>query len=545
MPVSKTRPRRPRARSRSTADRLAYDVEAEWSAADLALLAELQAAEELLPDDAPRGLLSVRLSVWTEDTTSPVRQELDLRVLAREMGVRVVGVASDLNVSATKVPPWKRKQLGDWLNNRAPEFDVLLFWKLDRFVRRLSDLGTMIRWCDKHHKNLVSKNDQIDLTTTAGQVMVTIIGGIAEIETANTSVRVTSLWDYTKTQSEWLIGKPVWGYYIDEDDAGNLILSIDPEIHRALHWCRNRALRGGSANRMRNTLVRAGLATESLKTSSLLRIFRNPALMGYRTEIDQATKKAVPVLDRNGNPIKVAEGIFTEDEFATFGVALDSRSRKKVAQPSGDTKFLGVMVCEDCTTNITVKTTRNKWGTYPYLRCQKCKGGGMGIPNPMEVYEEVVTNVLDAIGDFPVQTREYAQGGSARAEQKRLQDSVAYYMTGLEPGGKFTRTRFTKEQAEQTLDTLLEKLEAIDPASTQDRWVYVHNGRTFREQWETTGIQGMAADLVRVGIKCIVTRTKSPDDGAKAVKLKLQIPKDVRARLVIRTDEFAEEFEGK
>ncbi|MFB8199420.1 recombinase family protein [Kitasatospora purpeofusca] len=544
MPVSKTRSRRTRSRSRSAADRLAYDVEAEWSAADLALLEELHAAEALLPEDAPRGLLSVRLSVWTEDTTSPVRQELDLRVLARQMGVRVVGVASDLNVSATKVPPWKRKQLGDWLNNRAPEFDVLLFWKLDRFVRRLSDLGTMIRWCDKHHKNLVSKNDQIDLTTTAGQVMVTIIGGIAEIETANTSVRVTSLWDYTKTQSEWLIGKPVWGYYIDEDDAGNLILSIDPEIHRALHWCRSRALRGGSANRMRNTLVRAGLATESLQTSSLLRIFRNPALMGYRTEIDRATKKAVSVLDRNGNPIKVAEGIFTEDEFATFGAALDSRSRKKVAQPSGDTKFLGVMICEDCATNITVKTTRNKWGNYSYLRCQKCKGGGMGIPNPMEIYEEVVASVLDAIGDFPVQTREYAQGGSARAEQKRLQDSVAYYMAGLEPDGKFTRTRFTKEQAEQTLDTLLEKLEAIDPESTQDRWVYVHNGRTFREQWEFTGIQGMATDLVRVGVKCVVTRTKNPDDGAKTVKLKLQIPKDVRARLVIRTDEFAEEFEG-
>lgn len=33
-----------------------------------------------------------------------------------------------------KVPPWKRKELGDWLNNRAPEFDEILFWKLDRFV---------------------------------------------------------------------------------------------------------------------------------------------------------------------------------------------------------------------------------------------------------------------------------------------------------------------------------------------------------------------------------------------------------------------------
>lgn len=91
-------------------------------------------------------------------------------------------------MSATKVPPWKRKQLGDWLNNRSPEFDELLFWKLDHFVRCLSDLSTMIEWSLKRG-NLVSKNDSLDLTTTAGKIMVTIIGGIAEIEAANTSTR--------------------------------------------------------------------------------------------------------------------------------------------------------------------------------------------------------------------------------------------------------------------------------------------------------------------------------------------------------------------
>ncbi len=100
-----------RTRTRAATDRGLYSVDAEWSEADLALLRQLKKTEALLPDDAPRALLSVRLSVLTDDTTSPVRQELDLRLLARERGCRVVGVASDLNVSATKVPPWKRKEL--------------------------------------------------------------------------------------------------------------------------------------------------------------------------------------------------------------------------------------------------------------------------------------------------------------------------------------------------------------------------------------------------------------------------------------------------
>ncbi len=122
-------------------------LDVEWSSAELRELEDLKLRESLLPPDAPRALLSIRLSVLTEETTSPVRQELDLRRFAINRSCRVVGVARDLNVSATKVPPWKRRELGDWINSRAPEFDQILFWKLDRFVRRISDLHLMIEWC--------------------------------------------------------------------------------------------------------------------------------------------------------------------------------------------------------------------------------------------------------------------------------------------------------------------------------------------------------------------------------------------------------------
>lgn len=60
-----------RTRTARSAQQKAYTVEAEWTAADLALLEELKRAEAALPADAPRALLSVRLSVLTEDTTSP------------------------------------------------------------------------------------------------------------------------------------------------------------------------------------------------------------------------------------------------------------------------------------------------------------------------------------------------------------------------------------------------------------------------------------------------------------------------------------------
>ncbi|WP_217549489.1 recombinase family protein [Streptomyces sp. GbtcB6] len=536
-----------RARTRTATDRRGYSVDAEWSKADLALLEDLKKAEALLPDDAPRALLSVRLSVLTDDTTSPVRQELDLRILARERGCRVVGVASDLNVSATKVPPWKRKELGDWLNNRAPEFDELLFWKLDRFVRRLSDLSTMIDWCLKYGKNLVSKNDSIDLTTTAGKIMVTIVGGIAEIEAANTSTRVASLWEYTKTQSEWLVGKPAYGYETAEDENGKVKLVISATAHRALHWSRQVAMRErpASARRMVKVLVRAGLCGAGLTASTHLRRLRNPALLGYRVEEDKdgGIRRSKLVMGAEGKPIRVADGVFTEDEFYSLQEALNGQGKDQPRRnPDGATKFLGVVICADCGTNMTVQKNRNNGKLYQYLRCGKCKAGGHGAPNPEDIYAKLVEDVLRVLGDEPVMTREYRQGAEARKEQQRLEQSISYYMAGLEPEGRFTKTRFTKERAEKTLDDLIKQLEAIDPESVNDRWVAVHNGKSFRSRWEEGGMEAMAADLLRVGVRCKITRTKMKDVRAPHIHMKLMIPKDVRNRLILKEDDFAETF---
>ncbi|MFC5804416.1 recombinase family protein [Streptomyces formicae] len=538
---------RKRTRTRTATDRSQYSVENEWTKADLALLEELKRAEALLPDDAPRALLSVRLSVLTDDTTSPVRQELDLRMLARERGCRVVGVASDLNVSATKVPPWKRKELGHWLNNRAPDFDEILFWKLDRFVRRLSDLSTMIDWCLKYGRNLVSKNDSIDLTTTAGKIMVTIVGGIAEIEAANTSTRVASLWEYTKTQSEWLVGKPAYGYETAVDEDGKTILVIDATAYRALHWSRKVAMRkrSASARRMVRVLVRAGLCDPTLAASTHLRRLRNPALMGYRVEEDKngGIRRSKIVLGAGGKPIRVADGIFTEDEFHSLQEALDGSGKgQPTRNPDGATKFLGVMICADCGSNMIVQQTQTKGRSYRYLRCGKCKAGGQGAPNPEEIYSKLVEDVLRVLGDEPVMTREYRQGAEARKEKQCLEESVSYYMTGLEPGGRFTKTRFTKETAEKTLDDLIRQLDAIDPESPGDRWVAVHNGKSFRSRWEEGGMEAMSADLLRVGVKCKITRTRVKGVRAPHIRMKLMIPKDVRDRLILKQDDFAETF---
>lgn len=276
--TTKTRPRRQATRAKA-----GVDVEQKWTAEELTELAELDAASTLLPDDAPRALLSIRLSVLTEDTTSPARQELDLRRHAVRAGIRVTGVARDLNVSATKKSPFERKELGDWLKNRIPEFDLILFWKLDRFIRRITDLHEAITWCQKYDKNLVSLNDTLDLDSPMAQAMVTFIAAVAEIEAANTKVRVTSLWEHTKGGDEWRVGKPTYGYYVEKVDGKNKLVQY-PDEAKVLRYMYRAALRGVPANRIALILNRAKVPTYSNGTwnnQQILRNLRNPAIKGF------------------------------------------------------------------------------------------------------------------------------------------------------------------------------------------------------------------------------------------------------------------------
>ncbi len=522
-----------------------------WSAAELAELEALKRINEAFPEDSPRALLSVRLSVLTDDTTSPIRQELDLWRQANNDRARVVGVARDLNVSATKIPPWKRKDLGEWLNNRAPEFDVLYFWKLDRFVRRILDLQVMIEWCTKLEKNLKSLNDPIDLSSQIGKTIVSLIAGMAEIEAANTGLRVSSLWQYAKTQEKWLVGAPVYGYMSERGEDGKNVLVLHPQRYRVLRYVINALLRGKppSIYRLCNVLNRArvpGPSGGDWHGTSLRIILRNPALTGVRTEMSKnpaKNKRSQIVWGTDGKTIKVAPPISPPEEWERVQKVLDRLAARRVnSRPwtKGSTQFLGVIVCHRCGGNYTKRTNRTEGKTYFYLRCRTCKSAG---ENPEQIYGSLVETVLEELGDHPVEYREYARGEEMRKRLREVEAGIEHYMRELAPGGRFAVGGFVQETAEKTFASLMKEMAAIDPESTKDRWVLTHGGKTYREQWEAGGMEEMTKDLLRAGIKFSIRReTIAGPDGRDAVETvgELLIPEDVKERLAIREDQFAQ-----
>ena len=90
----------------------------------------------------------------------PERQPQVCRELCAPRGYQVVGMAEDLDVSASASAS-HRPQVGNWLTNRLGEFDVLVFYRNDRIVPRLLALVDLIRYCQRHAVSVVSATAQL------------------------------------------------------------------------------------------------------------------------------------------------------------------------------------------------------------------------------------------------------------------------------------------------------------------------------------------------------------------------------------------------
>ncbi len=106
-----------------------------------------------------RGVRCVRLSVLTDETTSPERQrEADDRVAADlniDFGTGdALREAVDLDVSASTFGPFERPELGGWLN-RPDEYDALVWWRFDRAIRSMAHMHELAKWAREHRKMLV------------------------------------------------------------------------------------------------------------------------------------------------------------------------------------------------------------------------------------------------------------------------------------------------------------------------------------------------------------------------------------------------------
>ncbi len=98
-------------------------------------------------------------------------------------------------------------------------FDVVVFWKLDRFCRSLADLVKTEERLDKHDVALQSVTEHIDTASPVGRFNFRNLASAAELESDLTSQRVKIGMHGMAKKNRWPNNQPPLGYTLADDQT--------------------------------------------------------------------------------------------------------------------------------------------------------------------------------------------------------------------------------------------------------------------------------------------------------------------------------------
>ncbi len=136
---------------------------------------------------------------------------------------KVVGIYTDAGISARK-PASKRPALQRLLAGvRAREGDLILFTKLDRWFRNISEYYKVQEVLERYHVSWKTIQEDYDTTTASGRLKVNIMLSVAQDEADRTGERIQFIFQDKVQRGEVISGKVPLGYKIE-----NKKMVIDP-----------------------------------------------------------------------------------------------------------------------------------------------------------------------------------------------------------------------------------------------------------------------------------------------------------------------------
>jgi DNA invertase Pin-like site-specific DNA recombinase len=329
-----------------------------------------------------RGLSVLRLSVMTDESTSPERQ----RGANHEAGAALNidfgdREAVDLGVSASKTTPFERPELGAWLK-RPDEFDALVFWRFDRAVRSMDDIHELSKWARDHRKMIVIAEgpggrlvlDFRNPLDPMAQLMVTLFAFAAQFEAQSIRERVLGAQAAMRIMPlRWRGSKPPYGYIPEPLESGGVTLVQDKKAVKVIERIIKELMDGKSASAICAELNDAGIASPrdhwsviqgrekggkaggirgekivkerfKWRHNAVKQLLTSERMLGWKTTDDG------PVRDSEGVPIMATrEPILTREEFDAVGALFtDNNDGKKWFRTDSVALLLRVICCDGC-----------------------------------------------------------------------------------------------------------------------------------------------------------------------------------------------------
>ena len=452
-------------------------------------------------EHVPRRVIGyARISKATDESTSIERQRDIIRATCHARGWALAEIIEDLDVSATKT---RLDRLG--LNRvrdavAAGRVDTVLVWRIDRIARSVSDLASLTEEWAKADTSLVSATEPFDMTTSAGRMLLQLLGVFAEFEAATIRDRVTAARAALVKAGRHPGGSAPYGYKITANpDGPGKVLVVEPGEAAYVRKAADLVLSGKSVYHATNVLNEAGSVPRKAKAwamTSLRIVLTQAATLGHMTH------KGKVVTDADGQPVQVWEPILPEEDVLRLRALL-----APTKTPDGERKrrarlLSGLLRCSSCGGVMRV----NKTGGHNPVTRYACHGrsDGTGCARSTSIVaerleEHIERTFLAKVGNFEVieaheSVREVAELAATEAAIKAVSAELA---------------EVDDDDREAELMSDLRKLKAkrreLFAAPDEPEVEYVCLGATYAEAWEQRDTDGRR-DLLSSALRHIVVK---------------------------------------
>ena len=236
--------------------------------------------------------MTLRIGIYTRlsldatggEQTATARQERACRAYAEVRGWEVVEIFEDVDLSAYQPrvvrPAYERLLL------RVAEgaIDGVLFWKLDRLVRRPSEFERFWAQCESAGAFIASVIEPIDASTDLGVALVRILVTFAQLESATLSVRIKAKQREMAESGRPPAGPAPFGFLPGMQE-------LEPDEAELIREAARRVLHGESINAITVDWFRRGVRSRrgfAMGQDALRKTMLAPRLVGdriYRGEV--------------------------------------------------------------------------------------------------------------------------------------------------------------------------------------------------------------------------------------------------------------------
>lgn len=463
-------------------------------------------------------LLVRRISRDTEQSSALVRQAQDLARAAAEKKYSVVDQVEDATVSGA-VNLDERESLGPWVREGEPKWDAwtaIMMTSVDRLTRDQYHWESFAERCHQAGKEILVLDDPaLDIHTPTGRMIAYVRATVAMEYRQKIVEKRTNQLEYYRQESLWPGGQWPFGFraveYIHQGRK-RWRLEPDPVTSALVREAYERiALQSWTMNMLgadwstRGVLTSAdyqraahGKPTRGTKwsTSALGKALRNPVLKGI------AMHEGAPLL-RDGLPVRWAEPILTDEEFALLQACLDALGQRYGAVKGTADPMNGVLMC-GCGRRLHASRSRSGTGrVYEYYRCASVTEGGECPLRRSWPRGDLLGIAEDAflrrVGGEEVSERLYIPGVDNRAKIAELEaaiDNLAQSVAQAASPVVVDALTRTMERHAATLEDL--KAEPVVPG----RFEETGTGQDFAEKWhEMTDWSSRGPFLLRSGFR--------------------------------------------